>query len=253
MTQTRNSTASNVNPSGDNADISLLTKEGKLIVSLIFKRFDQMEQTLKAKDEKISALESSMNKLQKRLDTLEQQIDSNSNYERRDTLVISGNIPQAQPNENCIDIVRNSIKNEMRLIIDEKDISTAHRLGRKPENGQRDKRSIIFKLCRRETKRDILQACRTSKPKFYINEHLTPTRSTIMFALRKAHQMDPNKIGVARTREGNVTVQVPADGSSNDNNSTQRITCNTRAILDDLLMKHLNIKSDKFVKSWPTI
>ena len=199
-----------------------------------------------------------MEKMQKRLDNLEQQIDNNSAYERRDTLVISGNIPASRPNENCIEIVRNIIKDQTRVIIDVNDISTAHRLGRRPDNGQEDKRSIIFKLCRRNTKREIIQACKTSKPNFYVNEHLTPTRNTVMFALRKARQINPSKIGVARAHEGNVTVLIPSAGSSsssnNDNAGTsRRITCNTRTALDEILMQQLNITSDKFVKKWPVL
>ena len=72
-----------------------------------------------------------------------------------------------------------------------------------------------------------------------------------MFALRRAKKMDPSKIGAARTHEGSVSVFVPADGSSNNTGTARRVTCNTKAALDELLMRQLNITSEKFVKSWP--
>lgn len=58
-------------------------------------------------------------------------------------------------------------------------ISTAYHLGEKPVSPFVDKRSIIFNLCRRDIKRDILNACKELKPKLHVNESLTPTRSTL--------------------------------------------------------------------------
>ena len=134
-------------------DINSLSKDLKLVVALITAHFDSV---IKEKDEKIKQLETAFNTMKEKVDTLERKIDDNSQYERRDTLVISGNsIPTAQPNENCNLIVRSLIKEQTRLIIKEEDISTAHRIGRRPDNVQQDRRSIIFKLCRRDLKRDI--------------------------------------------------------------------------------------------------
>ena len=134
------------------------------------------------------------------------------------------------------------------LVIKSDDISTAHRLGRKPDGSRQDKRSIIFKLCRRDLKREIIQACRSQKPNFYINEYLTPTRGTIMYVLRKAKQMDPTKIGNARTSEGSISVNIPAASGVSQG---QRVQCNTKAALDQLLRAQLNLTSDHFVKKWP--
>ena len=224
-----------------------LSEEGKAIVSLIKKHFDE---SLKVRDEKIEVLQQQLSTLQDKVTSLENQIDSNSAYDRRETLVLSGNIPPVNPNENCNNIVRKIIKDQTHLIINDVDISTAHRLGRKPDAGSHapDKRSIIFKLCRRDIKRDIFQACKNYKPNFYINEHLTPTRGTIMYALRKAKQLNPEKIGVARTHEGNISVQIPADRNGGHG---RRVQCNTRATLDQLLAEQLNVTSAKCGKNWP--
>ena len=228
-----------------NIDTCSLSEESKTVVALIINHINEV---MKVKDEQIAALEKTVTSMQEKIRSLEIQIDSNSAYDRRDTLVLSGDIPESRPDENCKEIVRDVIKNQARLIIHENDISTAHRLGRKPENSNRDKRSIIFKLCRHDTKREIMSACKVQKPSFYINEHLTPTRGTIMFALRKARQMDPTKIGAARSHEGNISVFIP---SEEEGRNGRRMACNTRSALDEILQDHLGITSQQFVNKWP--
>ena len=81
---------------------------------------------------------------------------------------------------------------DFNLIVNPADISVAHRLGRKPDQGP-DKRKIVVELCRRETKQDLLKACRVVKPRnFYVNETLTRTRSTVLYGLRQARKKYPN-------------------------------------------------------------
>ena len=260
---TRNSATNESQPNVlENKKMKTLSEEGKLIVSMINEHIDQVmktnnemmsdriDQLMKANNDRIVNLETTINKMQKRMNLLEQQIDNYSSYERRDTLVLSGSVPVAHRDENCVEIVKQLLKDQTRLIINSNDISTAHRLGRKPDNSNEDKRSIIFKLCRRDIKRDIVQACRNHKPNFYINEHLTPTRGTIMFVLRKARQMNSNKIGTARSNDGSISVNLPAD---EDGGRGKRVICNTRASLDELLRTQLNVTSDRFVKNWPEV
>ena len=83
---------------------------------------------------------------------------------------------------------------DFNLIVNPADISVAHRLGRKPDQGP-DKRKIVVELCRRETKQDLLKACRVVKPRnFYVNETLTRTRSTVLYGLRQARKKYPNEL-----------------------------------------------------------
>ena len=79
--------------------------------------------------------------------------------------------------------------------INPNDISTAHRGGRKPTNQITDRRSIIAKLCRRDIKKDLMIACRTLKSNMYINESLTPTRTSIMYVLRQAKKKKNRLVG----------------------------------------------------------
>ena len=61
------------------------------------------------KDEKISQLESHVKQLENRVTELENQVDEVNQYERRDTVIISGpDLPKEQQNENCVDNSPNS-------------------------------------------------------------------------------------------------------------------------------------------------
>ena len=52
----------------------------------------------------------------------------------------------------------------MSLNIKKDEISTSHRLGKKPQQGP-DRRPIIAKFCRREVKNEIIRVKRTVRPK----------------------------------------------------------------------------------------
>ena len=59
------------------------------------------------KEEKVSALKLQNDLLKKRVDALEERIEENEAYERRDSLIISGStIPPANNDEDCSSIVR---------------------------------------------------------------------------------------------------------------------------------------------------
>ena len=77
-------------------------------------------------------------------------IDTNEQYERRDTLITTGpDLPVASQNENSKIIVKDLLT-EIGVIVDLNDISIAHKIGRKPTNATTvDKSGLIFKLCRR--------------------------------------------------------------------------------------------------------
>ena len=96
-------------------------------------------------------------------------------------------------------------------------ISTSHRTGPKPRSPQvEDKRNIIVKLCRRYLKGELLSACRKCKPNFYINESLTPTRSAILYALRKAKRMSPGVVAGCNSENGRVYVYVKNRDAAGD-------------------------------------
>ena len=104
----------------------------------------ETEAKLLANATEISDLKSSVAKL-------ENLLDDSEAYERRDTIVLSGNsIPVSSVGEKCSEVARSLIKSQLKIDIQPSDISTAHRLGKKPVNQTPDQRKIIIKLCRRD-------------------------------------------------------------------------------------------------------
>ena len=102
----------------------------------------------------VKELKSQVNELQLKVLVLEDHIDNADAYERRDSIIISGNIPHETTGENSVQVARDVIKEKLRLDIATTDISTAHRLGKKPAASHL-KRNLILKLCRRDLKKKI--------------------------------------------------------------------------------------------------
>ena len=119
---------------------------------------------------------------------LTERLDDSDAYEWRDTFVMSGDSqPVVSDDENTSEVVCNSIKKNLKIVVKESDISVVHRLGKKNPGQQLDRRSIIFKLCRHELRSDLISACKSARPKdFYINECLTAIRWTIQYGIRRA-------------------------------------------------------------------
>ena len=225
--------------------MSELSSEGQLIVKLIFGKFDEV---ILKKDEEISELNKKVRELENRISKLDDSLDSADAYERRDTLIISGEVPEVRPDENCKSLVMDLLRNQTRLIVDSCDISVAHRIGKKPINQDKDTRNIIFKLVRRDLKYDILSACRKIRPKFYINESLTPVRSSIMYTLRKIRKKHPSKLLFCRASEGNVFAFVPRnDDTAEHGGPSRKVLLNTRLALESFIRDEIKESPDSYL------
>ena len=86
------------------------------------------------------------------------------------------------------------------------EISTAHRLGIKPTTQTPDRRPFIMKLCRRDTKKELLRAAKeqNSASPIYINESLTPKRSTILYTLHQVKKAHPSLVTGCTSIDGRV-------------------------------------------------
>ena len=245
--------------SDDNSDelnLNNLSQDGKIIVAAITAQLDlfraEFLNKLNEKDKEIDNLKIEVNTLKVRLANMEEKIDDADAYERRDTLIFSGDaVPQVKTGENCRDIVCNLVKDKLNLQIASTDISTSHRLGKKPEDQRVDKRHIIVKLCRRDLKRDLISACKQLKPDLFVNENLTPLRNTIMYALRKIKGHFPNLISGSASIEGRVFVWVNKPPAATERK--MRIPINTKFKLEDFCNKFLNTPLDSIIKitNWP--
>ena len=145
-----------------------LSSDGRMIVSIMNKRFFEMKNEfeemktefmtlISAKNDQIDTLSNDVIDLKRKITRLENTLDDEDAYIRRETIILSGTcVPEVTSGEICSNIVQKLVRDKLRIQLNDNDISVAHRLGKKPITQGPDKRGIVVKLCRRDTKRQIL-------------------------------------------------------------------------------------------------
>jgi hypothetical protein len=237
-----------------------LSLEGNKIVTAIkMELAKQLEQQriafltiVEEKTREVDGLRTEVRELRDIVVKLEEKVDDGDAYERRDTLIFSGDgVPAVAAEESCRDIICSLVTNKLHLVMRPADISTAHRLGRKPLSQLPDRRKIAVKLCRRDLKRDILYACRQEKPDLYVNESLTPSRNTIMYVIRKMKKEHPHQVMGCSSIDGRVFgwVKPPAHGPPGLRNV--KILVNTHAALQEFCTNFVNRPLTDFIDMWP--
>ena len=206
----------------------------------------------KEQREKIEGLEAENIVLHKKIEKLEDKIDCNDAYERRDTIIISGkSVPPVGRDENCALLTCNLIKEKLNYVISPNDISVVHRLGDKKISQGLDRRDIIVKFCRRNSKLDVVTASRRMKAdNFFINESLTPVRQTIAFVLRKAKRQFPMIISGSTTLDGKNYVWLKPPNPSNPDAKPVRHAVYTYDRLVQFCNKSLGKPLSHFLDSW---
>ena len=130
--------------------------------------------------------------------------------------------------------------------IDPRDISVAHRHGRVNEASNSNKRPIIIKFCRRDLVSEIFKACRRHKPKFYVNEQLTPLSSKIMHRLRQLKKKKPGKVKGCVSQNGEPRVFL----ATSNGNPNKRISIVTREQLEVFVRDHLQTTLPELSLTW---
>ena len=233
-----------------NSNIQFLTTEVSKLTEL-----------LTAKTTEIDSLNSTVKGLEAKVNKLENLIDDEDAYVRRDSLIFSGPwVPLVENAEIPSNTVRNIIKDKLKIVLHPNDVSVAHRLGKKPTSQLPDRRPIIVKFTRRDIKRDILSARRTlkneCKDNIYINESLTPKRRTILFALRKIRKNHGDVLTGCSTIEGRVYAYTKPPGAntrarnSSDRRPDQRHVINTHESLVEFCREYIKKPLEDFLDSW---
>ena len=233
------------------AEISRLRMEMETRIDSMKEKFFK---ELETKNAKIEKLEQEVVNLRRNVITLEDRIEDNDAYERRDTVIISGTeVPAVRDDEIPAVVTCNLLKDKVGLVIQPEDVSVAHRLGRKPLNQTTDRRNIIIKFCRRETKQEILKACKTVKPKnIYINESLTPTRTTTLYGLRQAKKRFPNLIAGYGSSDGKVYAWIKPPNPQAPQARNAKMLVNTRRRFIELCDTILHCEATELVDRWPS-
>ena len=234
-----------------------VNQETKKVINFFENKFhsfkNEVEQLLASKEEVIAKLEQKIAFLERSVAAIDERCDDAEAYERRDTVIISGSeLPTATDQENPAEVVCETLKNKIGVIVQPTDISVAHRQGKKPASQTPDKRGIIVKLCRRETKHNLMATCKRVKPSnLYINDSLTPTRNTILYGLRQAKKRLPGKISGCGSVDGRVFVWLKPPNPDTAGARSSKIFCNTKSKFETLCAEKLNFDSSQLVSSWP--
>ena len=209
---------------------------------------------LTTKVEEMDALKVENSNLKLRLAKLENLMDDEDAYVRRECLILSGPaVPLVSQGENCGIIARKLISDKLRLQIEANDISTAHRLGKKPVVQGPDRRSIIVQFCRRDTKRTIRMTKfdnRDENSKLFISESLTPKRRTILFALRQIKRNSEVVTGCS-TMDGRVYAYTknPASAVQTSPHDRKHLV-NTHEALVEFCREFVKEPLDSFLETW---
>ena len=170
----------------------------------------EFSEVLRARDLEIDSLREKVGSLQKRVSKLEDSIDDGDAISRKNQILISGNgVPVVRNGENTVEVVKSLFSDHMNLVVPDGDIVKATRIGAKPQSQRPDNRYIQVTLSSNEVKSSILASCKRAKPPFYVNEFLTPRRSTIMYVLRVIKRKHPNILKYFCSRDGSVIAYTP--------------------------------------------
>ena len=136
--------------------------------------------------------------------------------------------------------------------VEASEISTAHRLGKKPASQQPDKRSIIVKFCRRDTKNDVYRSSRNqARPsQLFINESLSPSRRKIYNALREMKRSNPNLVNGCSTFDGKIYAYTKIHSTNSQPQRDRRHLISDFDGLKKFCHEYVKKPIDSFLGAW---
>ena len=153
----------------------------------INKKFDNYEKERKEKEKEIKDLKEKVLILSNEKKDLEQIIDKQEQYSRRNCILIHG--VKEEQNEDTDNVVVKLIKDNLEEDIDLTELDRSHRIGKKKSNGKA--RPIIVKFARYNVRRKVFYNKKKLKGKnISINESLTKFR---MEKLQEARELYDRK------------------------------------------------------------
>ena len=207
------------------------------------------------RDESINVLKSEVGFMKAKVSKLENLIDDEDAYIRRESLILSGSaVPSYQNDEISSNVARQVIKDKLKIVVQPNEISVCHRLGPKPMNQAPDSRPLTVRFCRRDTKRSILFAKRDNSDvhsTLFTNESLTPKRRTIMYALRAIKKAHPNIVTGCNTLEGRCFAYTKMPASlPNSRARDRKHVLNTHEALVKFCDQYVKKPLQAFLQSW---
>ena len=201
----------------------------------------------------VTEMKKEVSSLKQRVAQLEERIEDNESYERRDTLIISGQaVPPAHPGENTKNVTCSLLREKVNIEVSPGDISACHRLDRPNSRNRTNRPRIIVKFCRRDLRNDVKSAARVSKPdNLYINDSLTPLQQTISYVLRVAKREFPEIISGFSTQDGKNFVWVKPPNPSASGARDLRLNVSSHDRLSTFCTRSLQKPVSHFIDNWP--
>ena len=207
-----------------------------------------------AKDDKVTQLETTIARLEDKLDAAEA-------YERKDSIIISGAVGQPNTGEITKNVAVDLIKAKLGTPIEPTDISICHRLQTKPFTSQSLVKppNIYVKLVRRDHKQELIRASKRQNKeapnKVFVNESLTRQRSAILQTLLRIKK-DHDVIKGVTSMDGDVYAYTAAEDHAVRNRDGQRRRdvrhrLNTRAQLQKFCNDVVKKPLEQFIINWP--
>lgn len=178
----------------------------EILTTRLSEKIDDLQKELAEKNKQIHLMKNDILSLNCRVDDLELQLDNVDQYERRDTVILTGaSLPPETAQENTTNVVTQTVKDQLKINLKESDISVSHRLGPKK---QQHNRPIIVKLVNRSLKHDLVGACIQLRPQLYVNESLTPKRRSLLNSILTVRKEHKEKFQQCYTQDGRITVKL---------------------------------------------
>ena len=139
-------------------------------VKFMTSKFDEVEKDRKEKENIINNLKGELSYLSEKLGKMEESIDSQQQYSRRNCLLLHG--IEETKGEDTDNIVLEVLNNDMDLNISKTDLDRSHKIGN--PKSKKKSRPIIVKFVRYNDRRDVFmkKKCLKGKGKL-ITENLT--------------------------------------------------------------------------------
>lgn len=190
----RAATSSDNNPPEVTSSLSILESAFKMFREMVTGELESIRESLS------------------RVNDLEERLESQEQYSRRNCLLVRG-IPESsskpENEEECLAHVMRVIKNDLKLSLKSDVISRCHRLGGRGRENPRD-RPIIIKFYSYKHRREVFDAKKQLQGKPHsICEFLTIQRLKILRAARQKHSMRN-----VWTSDGKILINVAPAGSN---------------------------------------
>ena len=224
-----------------------LSKEGRIILSILSKKLDAISDRLDRRDELIASLTQENDSLKRRVSDMEDRLQHLESHSRRENHILSGREVHKLPSDtNIRQSVSDLIKMSLRVEVPQSSLVRVHRIGVKSHTQGPDKRNILVRFTDSVTRNDILASCRKAKPAdLYANEDLIPTRASILFALRQARRKFSHKVTGCGSIDGRVFLFLRPP---NQSERSQRLFIDNLQKLDELCIREFGVSSDALLR-----